>query len=582
MIEGEVDSNTADKDDDYQRLRSLLLGKDYEAVIQQEMTQESIDRVAEVISEAFQRRNLQDDSLAKEMSPVIENSIDTSIKTHPERITNVIFPVIGPAVRKAVSNALSELMHSLNVMLTEALTLKSLFWRIKAWRLGIPYSQYFLLQLIHYQVEQVFLIHRENGVLIQSAIADGVVHNDPELVSSMLTAITDFASDSFDQKPDSLSIVEFGDLSLLIETGPEAILAFAVRGVVQSELKEHLSELLEKIHSQYYSEFLTFNGDTTPFDPVTESLQNALLKKEKKRDKSVSRPWLAIIAVMLLVTVACYFIYQQWSLRVEIDNTIQQVNQQSGYHVLDDEYKNNELRLYILRSPLAITTEALIDTIKPMRFALAFNQKVASLDDPKLYIPYLAQRYHSTFSFVGENQDKKIIDIVLDGSISQDNFDQLKNDDLVKRYFNIILGDELKITVPESVQEQAKGEVERLVKDINSRYFFFETASTLMEETSRQTLNTTIAEIRKVLQLQKRAGISVKQVSVSGYADRQGSDAVNRALSAERAQSIKNILNANGITEDLTISWGYGVKDLDVVPSVLQRRARIEVLYMPN
>ncbi len=580
MMEGEVDSNTADKDDDYQRLRSLLLGKDYEAVIQQEMTQENIDRVAEVLSEAFNRRNLQDNSLAKEMSPVIEDSIDTSIKAHPERITNVIFPIIGPAVRKAVSNALSELMHSLNVMLTETLTLKSLFWRIKAWRLGMPYSQYFLLQLIHYQVEQAFLIHRESGVLIQSAVADGVAHHDPELVSSMLAAITDFASDSFDEQPDSLSVLKFGDLSLLLETGPNAILAFAVRGVIQNDLKEHLSDLLEKIHKQYHSDFLMFNGDITPFEPVAELLQQSLLKKEKK--KSVSRPWLAITAITLLLAFACYYIYQQWSLKIAIDKTIQQVNQQDGYQVLSDRYQNKELHLDILKSPLAIPTNELAISIKPMQFKLIFNQKLASLDDPKLYIPYLAQRYEANLSLVEGVAAKKPVDIVLSGVISRDNIDQLENDSLVKDYFTIVLDDELKITEQESIQEQSRKEIETLVKDINSRYFFFEKASALMEETSRQTLNTTIAHIRKILQLQKAADISVKQISISGYADQQGGDVINRSLSAERAQLIQDILNSNGITEELTISWGYGAKDLETVPSVLQRRARIEVLYMPN
>ncbi len=290
-----ADNQNSTQPGDYEKLRTLLLGEDYEDIIRQRLTQKNIDRIAEVISEAFRLRNQQDNSLAEEMSPVIEASIDTSIKNHPERITNVIFPIMGPAVRKAVASALSDLMHSLNQLLQQSLTARALIWRFKAWRLGLPYGQYVLLQTIQYRVEQVFLIHRISGVLIQSTSAEGIIHQDPDLVSSMLTAITDFANDSFNQESDSLNVLQFGDLSLLVETGPHAVLAFAVRGILGNEVKQHISELLEKIHVSYAKQLDSFDGDTTTFESCLGWLQKALLQKEKVTPKS--RPWLAIIAV---------------------------------------------------------------------------------------------------------------------------------------------------------------------------------------------------------------------------------------------------------------------------------------------
>lgn len=577
QIEKAARDETATQSNDYERLRSLLLGEDYEKIIQQRLTQENIDRFAEVISEAFKLRNQQDSSLATEMSPVIEASIDTSIKNHPERITNVIFPIIGPAVRKAVANAFSDMMHSLNHLLQQSLTAQALIWRFRAWRLGLPYAQYVLLQTIQYQVEQVFLIHRNSGVLIQSTNAEGIKYQDPDLVSSMLTAITDFANDSFNQESDSLNVLQFGDLSLLVETGPHAVLAFAVRGTLNNEVKQHISELLERIHVSYAQQLNAFDGDTTPFEPCIDWLQKALLKKEKTTPKS--RPWLAIVTVVLISSVASFFIYQNWQLKNSISRIVEQVNNQVGFQVLRQTYHDNELHLLLLRSPLAISIEDLTDSFKTRDFTLVFKEKLTALDSPELFIPYLAHKYQSTLSI---NSQDLTNDLVVSGTIRAENLTALKQDTLVKNYFNLVLSKTLILTTDLLPQQKNRLEIKSLVNKINNQYFYFNISSTQLQNDSRESLNATIEQIKRVIHLEKLANVSIKQIGISGYADSRGNKRPNQDLSANRAKFIKNILTANGITDKLIISWGYGNKDLPSVPSNHQRRARIEVLYIPN
>ena len=48
-----------------------------------------------------------------------------------------------------------------------------------------------------YRVEHVFLIHRHTGLLIANAASQDATSQDPQLVSSMLSAIQDFVRDSF-------------------------------------------------------------------------------------------------------------------------------------------------------------------------------------------------------------------------------------------------------------------------------------------------------------------------------------------------------------------------------------------------
>ena len=66
-----------------------------------------------------------------------------------------------------------------------------------AWRTGKSFAEVVLLNTLVYRVEQVFLIHAQTGLLLQHVVADAVTAQDADMVSGMLTAIRDFARDSF-------------------------------------------------------------------------------------------------------------------------------------------------------------------------------------------------------------------------------------------------------------------------------------------------------------------------------------------------------------------------------------------------
>ena len=92
---------------------------------------------------------------------------------------------------------LNGMVQRLNRALEESLSVKSLRWRLEARRTGRPFAEIVLLKSLVYRVEQVFLIHRESGLLLQDAVAQSVVAQDTDMVSGMLSAIRDFITDSF-------------------------------------------------------------------------------------------------------------------------------------------------------------------------------------------------------------------------------------------------------------------------------------------------------------------------------------------------------------------------------------------------
>ena len=72
------------------------------------------------------------------------------------------------------------------------------------------------------------------------------------MVSGMLTAIRDFAQDSFRVSDDeALDTLQVGELSVWIEQGPHAILAAVIRGTAPPELRTALQEALERVHARF-------------------------------------------------------------------------------------------------------------------------------------------------------------------------------------------------------------------------------------------------------------------------------------------------------------------------------------------
>ena len=128
-----------------------------------------------------------------------------------------------------------------------------------------------------YQVEQVFLIHRETGLLLAHAAADEAHARDPDLVSAMLTAISDFVTDSFDAAGEGgLRNFSVGDRTVLVEAGPAGLLAAVVRGQAPASLFERLQEALELIHLRFRGSLAEFDGDAARFEAALPILEDCL------------------------------------------------------------------------------------------------------------------------------------------------------------------------------------------------------------------------------------------------------------------------------------------------------------------
>ena len=172
------------------------------------------------------------------------------------------------------------MIASLNQTLAVSVSLRGLKWRLETLRTGLPFAEVVLLHTLRYRVEQVFLIHRQTGLLLQHVMTESARGLDAEMISGMLTAIQDFVRDSFGvHEGEGLETVQVGDLTVWIESGPYAILAYIVQGTAPPELKGICEDALAHIHGEYWQALPAFEGNAAPFEGTRSHLEACLSPK---------------------------------------------------------------------------------------------------------------------------------------------------------------------------------------------------------------------------------------------------------------------------------------------------------------
>ncbi len=266
--------------------------------------------VGRVLAAAVELRT-NDPHLKRALAPTIEDTISASVRRNPRPLADALFPIIGPAIRKAIATTLSGMLESLNTTLEHSLSWRSLQWRLDARRTGKSFAEIVLLNTLVYRVEQIFLIHRPSGLLLQHVTAPGVPVQDPDLVSGMLTAIRDFVGDSFKVADDEgLQTLKVGELSVWVEQGPHALLALVVRGTAPPALTATMQQTLESVHAQYSDLLEPFDGNAARFEGARSLLEVCFLQQYRGRTRRARlSPALQALTLLMLIALGTWMFF---------------------------------------------------------------------------------------------------------------------------------------------------------------------------------------------------------------------------------------------------------------------------------
>ncbi|RVC82418.1 OmpA family protein, partial [Mesorhizobium sp. M2A.F.Ca.ET.046.02.1.1] len=273
--------------------------------------------------------------------------------------TDILYPVFLPAIRKSIGEKIDQTFQSLNESLRHIFTWHGLKWRFEAWRTGTSFSAVVLKHSLIYRVEHVFLISRASGLLIAHVTSQDATSEDPQLISSMLSAIQDFVKDSFKEKENSgLDTIRFGELRLWSEVGQFATLVAVIRGNPPEELHEVIRDVLLRIHQEFSRALERFDGDSSQLPGVETQLQTCV--ELQHMDSKEGFPWLVVTAVLLALIVAGGWFFLSWQTAHRWQAYLSRLAAQPGIVVSDQKIRGGEFYVAGLRDPLAADPQSLL------------------------------------------------------------------------------------------------------------------------------------------------------------------------------------------------------------------------------
>lgn len=346
-------------EEDHRRLRLLE-----ERVSNPEVQTRAVSRV---LPQAIAIRSRQDHALSDALEPTVESALRAAVRDDPKLVADAIYPIIGPAIRKSIFNALSTMVQRVNRAREESLTFHGLAWRWEAIRTGRPFAEVVLMKSLVFRVEQVFLIHRETGLLLQHVVAPGVAVKDAQMVSGMLSAIQDFVRDSFPTGGgETLQLLRVGEVTIAVEQGPLAIVSVVVRGVPPVDLRAPLQGVVEKIHAETGDELASFQGDTAPFVVVRSLLEACLI--ERRREPRTGFSISMVVSVLVLIGAALFglrYLVVLGIVRGERNRLVEVLEREPGYALLSTriDLVDRILHVHAMRDPLARNALAVLKQV---------------------------------------------------------------------------------------------------------------------------------------------------------------------------------------------------------------------------
>jgi len=349
-----------------QHLRTLLLGREIELSNHFSQVLDDPEQLALAVSRVLPSAIAQAAARDARLGQVLAPALGSSVRRDPGTLIDILHPLIGPAIGKSIDAAL----QSFNESLKHSLSWQGLKWRLESWQTGTSFAEVVLKHTLVYQVEHVFLIHRNTGLLIAHAAAPDATSQDPQIVSSMLAAIQDFIRDSFDEQQ-GLDSLRLGELRVWSEPGLHAALVAVIRGNPPEELHETFRNVLERIHTERREALEKFDGDSSTFTDVQAALNELVqLRHEAPPTKQFSFAWLLIGLVVLgLLGLFGTWTYQRWHDQRMWEGFLTKLRAQPGIVVTEAGERDGKWFVNGLRDPLAVDPRSVLgeSSVDPAR-----------------------------------------------------------------------------------------------------------------------------------------------------------------------------------------------------------------------
>ncbi len=246
---------------DLETLRAILLAQDRETLkaLQEEVERlkakidnpEEFLRVIEpVISKALAHRSqTHPEEVAEALSPVIVDAIQRQIRENRDAFVAALVPIMGPLITRTVQEAFQALARRVDEQIRKATSLRLILKRWWARLRGIPPEEVLVREALPWTSIGVLVIDNESGLILVQAYKPGEAFGrDPDLTAGLLTAIRNFARETFSSQNGSpmgtLYELRVDSYTVLMEEGPGFYVAWVGIGIPPMDASQRLQELI--------------------------------------------------------------------------------------------------------------------------------------------------------------------------------------------------------------------------------------------------------------------------------------------------------------------------------------------------
>ena len=349
--------------------------------------------VAEVLDDAIvEAREARHDHMTRAVAPLVVKTIQTELRNSQDAMVEALYPITGRLVKAYVASAMKDMMSQMN----RRLEMNPLMLRMRSLLSGYSMAELVLADTQRLEVEELFLIQRGSGALIQrwpESVSASRSNADIHM-SGVITAINDFAGHAFQEAGGTLRSLSLDDGSTVyLRASPVHLLAAKCRGVPVSGVEQSLDDELIAIVSRLHDE----QGKPVPSDllPALRQRLEAGIEDKHARLARAGLPFhplkaVATTAALLLIAGGGLYgwtIYEREQARAAAQEVLDRSAAFKGYPVqIEAGWRGQSLTLAGI-APSPAEKDALIDGLQRALPAASIRDGLAvlpgALPDPE-------------------------------------------------------------------------------------------------------------------------------------------------------------------------------------------------------
>ena len=490
------------------------------------------DAISPILPTAIsQRIEESPQEIARSIAPEMAVAIREQIRLEREAMVDALYPIMGATVAKAISQTIEEI----NQKVENSLSPETLSLRMRAKVQGVSEAELLLKESMPFYIRAVFLIQKHSGLVISTAYCHEKPQLESEMVAGMLTAIRSFVSEYIAKSDDVSEIneIDYGNSQIILEVAGHCYLAVVIDGTHTKQYKKKMSFIFSNLIQDYGEDIAAYEGNSETIPSEVDQLLGNLLNQNPQIPRQ-RPPALGIIALALLGIVTLFGginQYQHWHnqrLSTKINTIFKETPELAAYE-LEAKVKNKEVKLegILNEEKLKQLAQEKAQFIVPN---LDIDNDIIALE--LLVNPLLIDiRLKETLTQLNQHQGTEITSTYEDGKVTlEGTADSWTDIAAINRTIASIPG------VLEVVNQ-----IEAKIPSVEER-IYFKVGSTQLE---KRDINSKIGEVAKFLKLNPEV-----KLQIIGYSSQLNESGNNGKIARERAITVKQAFEAQGIDSD--------------------------------